>query len=269
MFDLAVSTNAYLGFELDRALDGIAAAGFRRVELNTSENRAWKYRVNGDMDDRAFAAVTDALKLSGLTAASLCGYGQLALKSRHESFRRLIDVAEAFGCRTVIQTLDAPEDAGETLLTADELVPVLRQFGDVCQAKGIQLCLELHGAYVTGAAMGKLVQKVAHPCVHINYDTANGLYYAGVFPYADLADSLGLVGSVHLKDNRGGQGVWDFPALGDGGIDLKKVLDILSGGTATLVTTEIEYTPAGPRDAAYADETVARSYRYLHSLGAL
>ena len=117
--------------------------------------------------------------------------------------------------------------------------------------------------------MAELIRKVAHPAVRINYDTANGLYYEDVPPYEDLEGCLDLVGAVHLKDNYGGKGVWNFPALGDGEIDLKRVLSTLNTPKIKLVTVEIEYTPAGPGSIAYADETVKKSYEFLKKEGYL
>jgi len=266
MFDFAVSTNAYVGFDLDDALKGIAQAGFRYVELNSSENKSWKKPLSGDFTPADVQELKEKLASYGLSAHSLCGYGQISVKSQHKNFENLIRIAGELGCSHIIHTLDSPED-GKDELTEEELIAAIRHFGDLCGEQGILLCLELHGKYVTGAKMSGLIQKIGHPNVKINYDTANGLYYENVPPYEDLEGCIDLVGAVHLKDNRGGHGVWDFPALGDGGIDLKRVLKTLSVPQIKLITVEIEYTPKGPGSIEYADETVKRSYEFLKREG--
>ena len=54
---------------------------------------------------------------------------------------------------------------------------------------------------------------------------------------------LGRYGHVHLKDQRGGKGVLDFPVLGEGEIDLASILrDLAGSGFSGPVSMEIEFT---------------------------
>ena len=69
--------------------------------------------------------------------------------------------------------------------------------------------------------------EVGHPAVGVNYDTGN-VAYLGLDPTADVADALPSVGHVHLKDQRGGPESFDFPALGEGGVDLAGFLGALA-----------------------------------------
>lgn len=51
------------------------------------------------------------------------------------------------------------------------------------------------------------------------------------------------LGHVHLKDQRGGKGVADFPPLGEGDVDIPSILrDLRSIEFAGPVSMEIEFT---------------------------
>ena len=62
-------------------------------------------------------------------------------------------------------------------------------------------------------------------------------------PEDDIKWALPRLGHVHLKDQRGGKGVADFPPLGEGDVDLESILrDLRSIDFAGPVSMEIEFT---------------------------
>jgi len=90
----------------------------------------------------------------------------------------------------------------------------------------------------------------------------------GEEPYGDLEKNLKYALGIHLKDNIGGKGVWNFPAIGSGEIDIKRIFKIIEdGGYSSLITLEIEYTPAGPGSIENPDATVQKSCDYLKKIG--
>jgi len=74
---------------------------------------------------------------------------------------------------------------------------------------------------------------------------------------------------VHLKDARGGQGNWDFPAIGQGHVDFERVLAILrEAGYTGPYSVEIEFTGEVPwPPVAEVDEAMRESYAALTALG--
>jgi sugar phosphate isomerase/epimerase len=85
----------------------------------------------------------------------------------------------------------------------------------------------------------------------------------------DLEHALVRLGHVHLKDKRGGKGVFDFPPLGEGDLDVESLLrDVAGAGFGGPVSLEIEYDGNWPdwetcaadveRAKAYWDEVAAR-----------
>lgn len=62
-------------------------------------------------------------------------------------------------------------------------------------------------------------------------------------PEDDIKWALPRLGHVHLKDQRGGKGVADFPPLGEGDVDIPSILrDLRSIEFAGPVSMEIEFT---------------------------
>ena len=112
-----------------------------------------------------------------------------------------------------------------------------------------------------------LIRKVNHPNVKINYDTGNSLYFADTLPYEDLMVALPEVAHIHLKDKIGGKGVWNFPPIGTGEIDFRRILDSLSASSFSgPISVEIEFTDKGWPSLSEVDEAVIVAFRNLAPL---
>ncbi len=119
--------------------------------------------------------------------------------------------------------------------------------------------------------MLQLMSEVDHPHVRLNFDTGNIAYYNRAL---DLCEELKrvnhLVGSVHLKDNRGGFEDWYFPALGEGGaVDFTGVRRVLDGvGFAGPYTIEIEGIGGEPEPGLEErHQRIGRSVAHLRACG--
>jgi L-ribulose-5-phosphate 3-epimerase len=63
----------------------------------------------------------------------------------------------------------------------------------------------------------------------------------------DLPAIADQVAHIHLKDMRGAQGEWDFPAIGEGHVDFGRVIEILRGaGFDGPYSVEVEFTGGTP-----------------------
>jgi sugar phosphate isomerase/epimerase len=105
------------------------------------------------------------------------------------------------------------------------------------------VALEIHGDLMASGAIAiPLLDRIGHPAVKVNYDTANVEHYSGARAEDDLPLIADRVANVHLKDSRGGQGEWDFPAIGEGHVDFGRVLAILGeAGYEGPYAVEIEF----------------------------
>ena len=99
----------------------------------------------------------------------------------------------------------------------------------------------------TGALTVPLLEKIGHPRIRVAYDTANCEFYGDTKAVDDLAIVLPYLSNMHLKDKRGGKGVWDFPEPGAGHVDFAAILAILrDGGYEGPASVEIEFDGTWP-----------------------
>ena len=126
----------------------------------------------------------------------------------------------------------------------DAFLANIGALADAAQAAGLVVALEIHGDLMaTGALSTALLDRIGHPAVKVNYDTANVEHYGGVRAEDDLPSIADRVANVHLKDMRGGKGDWDFPAIGEGHVDFGRVLEILrAAGYDGPTAVEVEFT---------------------------
>src|SRR5207244_6302975 len=101
----------------------------------------------------------------------------------------------------------------------------IQALADEAAACQVVIGLEIHGTLTrSGRTTRDLIEKVHHPAVRINYDTANSEYFGGVPVMIDLPDALPFVAHCHLKDKVGEGREWIFQSLCEGHIDCGKQL---------------------------------------------
>jgi sugar phosphate isomerase/epimerase len=160
--------------------------------------------------------------------------------------------------------------AGE--LGPDEAARRLRYVGDVAAGLGIAVALEIHPDLATNGSVAlKTMQRVHHPNVRINFDTANIYFYnRGLKARDELAKVLDFVASVHLKDTKGGYKSFRFPPLGEGIVDFAEVFAMLDRrefpGPYTL---ELEGVEGKSYTRQQRLDMVERSVDFLKALGVL
>ena len=76
----------------------------------------------------------------------------------------------------------------------------------------------------SGAQTLPLLARIGHPRIKVAYDTGNCEFYGDVKAVDDIATMVPYLANVHLKDKRGGKGVWDFPEPGAGTVDFGSIL---------------------------------------------
>lgn len=270
----AINTNSYHGFGVDEALEGIAAAGFKYVELTAV--KGWTEHIMPSVGQGEIDRVKQKLSSLGLSCIALSGHCDLTDQQRLDDFRANIKLAGGLGCRYIVSSAgEAHLGKGEVF--ADDvlaknisgLLPDLKQYG-------LELVLEVHGEYGTGESLKRVVQRVNSDLVGINYDTANVVFYGGKLPEEEIKTCAEYVKFVHLKDKIGLGKEWNFPAIGKGELKLLEFIDYLGGqGYKGPYSVEIEYTEAftmNPKkegDLALADQAVKDTFEYLSAHGLL
>jgi L-ribulose-5-phosphate 3-epimerase len=260
---LAGHTGSYYSYSFDDALAGLAEAGYRAVELAAVPGATEHVDVHGDP-----AEVRARLDQHGLEAVSISGHSDLTTTEGLEHGLAVVGWAERYGLPVVNTAIGGHAHVEES---EEAFLRNIGPLADAAHAAGIVLALEIHGDLMaSGERSLPLLDRIGHPAVKVNYDTANVEYYSGVRAEDDLPAIADRVAHVHLKDMRGAKGEWDFPALGEGHVDFGRVVEILgAAGFEGPYSVEVEFTggaPWPPLDEVTAAMRASRDALARHGL---
>ena len=263
---IAVNSNCYHGYSIEQAIDGIAAAGFRYIELTAT--KGWTEHVFPDQSFERLWQVKERLAEKGLTPFSMSGHCNLMDTARIHDFISNIRLAAFFGCGYIVSSIGEAHLSDQAVASNEVVAEHIRALVPELEKYGLTLVLETHGDHGSGKILKEIVDRVGSPRVGINYDTANALFYGNVDLGADLDASMDAIRYMHLKDKGGERTVWDFPALGKGWLDFPLVFDKLAkAGNDCPFSIEIEFTQAGAKDLAEINQAVKDSAGYLTAHG--
>ena len=256
--DITVNCACYKGYSLENALQYVAAAGYKMVELPCM--RGWCEMVSPDMQESELEEVQKLLTKYGLSVPAVAAHVDfLSGPDAFEWLERSIPLAKKLGATIVITSPGEGE--------YEERLEKLRKLDTICGDYGVQLALEPHGTLCTGKQLKQAILEAGTKNVVINYDTANVLFFGGVNPLEDMPEAMDRIGYVHVKDKRGGQGVWDFPAAGEGELPIAALLSVLKQNKYDgIISAEIEFTPEGPESLEEINRSIQASLTYLKSI---
>jgi sugar phosphate isomerase/epimerase len=233
------SSICFKPYTLEEALRGLSEAGFENVEIGAVKG----FLEHLDPDRLGSAEIAEAqglLDRLGLRCVSLSGHAPLHLDKGMQRLRNVLAAGKALG----VLVLNTFTGDAETPEEVERFKANARVLADEAQAAGIRLCIETDSNLLPTAEIGmQLLDDIDRDWIQINYDPGNVVYYIGARPEDDVRHGLGRYGHFHLKDQRGGKGVLDFPPLGEGELDLASILrDLAGSGFSGPVSMEIEFT---------------------------
>jgi sugar phosphate isomerase/epimerase len=230
------SSIIFLPYTLEEALRGLAEAGFEHVEIGAVKG----FLEHVDPDAPDVEACRRLLDEHGLTCVSMSGHAPLHQEIGKQRLSNVLRAGRELGIR-VLNTFTGDAETPEEIETFRANV---RELADEAQAAGIRLCIETDSNLLPTAEIGRRVlDEIGHDWVQFNYDPGNVRYYTGAVPEEDIEYALDRLGHFHLKDQRGGKSVADFPPLGEGEVDVPHLLRRLADtGFDGPVSMEIEFT---------------------------
>ena len=263
---IAVNSNCYHGYSIEEAIDGISAAGFHTIELTAT--KGWTEHVFPSMSFAYLNAVKDRLKAAGLTPFAMSGHTNLMDEERLGDFIENIKLAAFFDCDYIVSSIGEAHLKDKAVASNEVAAKHIRDLLPYLQEYNLTLVLENHGDHATGKIIKEIVKLVNSPCVLVNYDTANVIFYADVDPIDDIPTCVDKIGFMHIKDKIGGFKEWNFPALGKGHVDFPGIFKLLDEADNDCpLSIEIEFTEAGSKDIDQVNQAVQDSYNYLKNLG--
>lgn len=263
---LCLNSNTYHGFSFEDAIAGAKAAGLHYIEV--SAVRDWTEHVMPEFSDEELERVKALMAEADITPIGMCGHSNLMTEEGRANFIKNLDLAQKLGIKVVATGTGETHGDHERIDDEAELIEIIRNLSAEAAKRGISICVETHGAnYATGVQIKELVEKVGVDNFGINYDTANVILYANTPPYEDLEASVDKVIWIHLKDKAGAWNEWNFPAIGDGDTDFRRVFDILEkAGNTVPLSIEVEFTEAGPANVQEVHDAVKRSVEAIKAL---
>ena len=265
LHQLALNSNTYHGYSLEEAIKGASEAGFKQIEISAVKDHT--SHISPDMTKNQLEQFKQMLKEHDLTCVGISGHSNVMKKEGIDQLLKNIDLTNFFDCRYIVTATGDSHDDSDVIDDINILLENLQPVLEKCEKLNKTLVIETHG---NNFATGEAVKKLAQQCgdrLKVNYDTGNIIFYGDIEPYDDLEASLDYVEFIHLKDKRGANNEWDFPAIGDGDIDFPRLFQILkSGHYKGPISVEIEFTKEGPANLDEVNTAVKRSYRYLSNL---
>src|SRR5438105_5186515 len=255
------STICFKPYSLEEALRGLAEAGFENVEIGAVKG----FLEHLDPDAPQVDEARRLLERHGLRCVSMSGHAPLHEELGRRRLRNVLAAARELGA-SVLNTFTGDAETDEERRA---FVEGARRLSDEAEAAGIRLCIETDSNLMPTAEVGvRLLDEIGRDWIRINYDPGNVVYYVGARPEEDIRLGLDRIGHVHLKDQRGGKGVLDFPPLGEGELDIPSILgDLRGAGFAGPVSLEVEYANYEYPDWATCVEGAVRGKAYWDGLG--
>jgi sugar phosphate isomerase/epimerase len=219
---ISVSAAPYDGYPMAAVLESLARCGITHVEP------AYIVGYTEPFDESAFtdaAAATwrTALTASGLSCFAMSAHIDLGTEAVVSVFLRRMDFARAIGARVINTNASLRRRETQFLKTIETLA---RHGQDI----GLQIGLENPGngednLFNVAADGHDLIRRLALPGVGLNFDPAN---LASHRPAADVtANTLASLPDCchfHIKDVRHDAAGWSFTPLGQGDLDLPRIL---------------------------------------------
>lgn len=226
-----------LGFiDFPDILDFIKEIGGETLELSTADgvhNNTLKF------DSECRSSIVESINARGMSIASVAGYSDFTSPDADERQSQVDKVgwycqlASDLGVKLVRVMGGSPRESLTHHEMVENIISGFRMAVKIADEHDVILALENHGPVVNdGPTVVKIIESVGSPNLRVTLDTGNYCwaghsveeamgYFKQVAPYA---------ANVHLKDLVFAKdGEAKFVPLGEGLIDLKAVIHILSG----------------------------------------
>lgn len=265
-FQIGCMTLPYAAFPLERALEGIARAGFRFVGWGTTHQEGAGVR-RPVLAPEATAAQARELaarcRSLGLEPVTMFAGVFVEAPNAVEVHRRRIEQAAAAGVRFLITF-------GQTRPGAYDLwIRNLKQLAPEARAAGVTIAIKQHGGNTaTGRDCAKIIAEVGDDGLRLCYDAGNVLDYENQDPIADIQTCWRYVRAFAIKDHRNTPKDEDCgPGFGE--IDhYKLLLPVVRTGLTMPLVCENIFAPLLPRPAQPegVDVLARRAREYLETV---
>ncbi|HEY2933426.1 MAG TPA: TIM barrel protein [Acidobacteriota bacterium] len=265
-FQIACMTLPYADFPLQRALEGIAASGYKYVAWGT-RHRESNSRQLPVMDVNAPPAeakkLADHCRSMGLTPVMMFSTVYVEAKDGVDVLKKRIAQAAAAGIPQVLTFGHTERGQYEAWIKN------LKEVGPVARSAGVIVVIKQHGGETgTGKDCARIVRDVSDGGVWMNYDAGNVMDYLDADPISDIQTCVSEIRSFCIKDHR------NFPkdqdcGPGFGEIDHYRLLAPVSYTSLTMpLACENISAPVLPRptNPEGVDKLAKRAREFLETV---
>lgn len=268
MKELGCSTILYGGFSLEQALEGIANAGYKAIELCARPGLAPHLEIGKTTS--YYEEIKAQVASYGLVIESIAGTGGIGMDS--PDFEAVITAAQQVGAPAIADGAGGKSDEEESFKQAVELINTTA--ARTSQA-GIKLSLKPHvnnAVYSTETAL-RLMREVDCEWVGINFDASHIWRTAAAEdPVESLQELKDYITTLRIRDNResreGPIGPVETQIPGKGIINLPALTTVMNTiDHVPYVTLEIVGTHGGTDTSlAEVQQVAEESIAYLKPL---
>ncbi|HLJ14845.1 MAG TPA: sugar phosphate isomerase/epimerase [Bryobacteraceae bacterium] len=267
-FQIACMTLAYANFPFERALKGIAGAGYKYV--------AWAPRHKDSAGRTVPVLAEDAPALQakelavqsrdlGLEPVMMFGVVYLEAPNAAEVYKHRIEQAAAAGIPYVL-AFGSPRAPASVY---PNWIHTLKLIGPIARAAGVTIVIKQHGGVsATGRQCGQIVSEVADPGIRMFYDAGNTRWYADTDPIQDIQTCVPDIRGFAIKDFRATP-KRTICGPGFGEIDHYKLLSpVAHTGLKMPLACETIFAPYVPRpsEADAIDPLARRAREFLETV---
>lgn len=265
-FQIACMTLPYADFPLQRALRGIADAGYQYVAWGTTHKNSAGQKepvIAKDADAKVARSLSKQCHALGLQPVMMFSEIYVAAPDSVKVHTRRIEQAAAAGIPFLLTFGSVQGDERQTWIEN------LKQLGPIAKSANVTIVIKQHGGNTaTGADCARIIADVAHESVKICYDAGNVLDYNNDDPIPDIQKCWKDIRSFAIKDHRNTPKDEDCgPGFGE--IDHYKLLTpILRTGLTIPLACENISEPLSPRptDPVKVDALARRAREFLETI---
>jgi 3-dehydroshikimate dehydratase len=231
---LSLNTLPCEGWSVEQLIESCQKHGFTGIELKEDAG----YAVTIDSTDEELRQAAEKFRGAGITVTNIgtrviFNGVEPDVAERLELLKRNIEMAHVMGARGVRVMLGnflRFKDAGEKPIDRSQIVRYLQEACDYAAERRVEVWIETHNEFSTGAVLRQLLNDVDRSNCHIIYDIIHP-YEFGETP----EETVRLFGRncvhVHMKDGVPFEDPriheWKYTLTGEGELPLRSIVETL------------------------------------------
>jgi sugar phosphate isomerase/epimerase len=275
LVQLCCMTYVYQHYSMERALEGIAKAGYKYVAIGLPHE---KVTIPDEDDANAAEQMQCLFERYGVEPLMLLSTKSLVPSQPMEQAIKRLELARSLGIKEVFSlgTFGYNKFPDEPR-TPEEMDPLNRQFVEkfrlVCkeaEKRELFISVKPHtGNTATAQQLKQLMEEIGSPSFKVSYDPGNVRFYEGIDTVGDFKSIVDDTISFIAKDHQGARANAMFPVPGQGDVDFLSMFRLLRERNyegPVVVERVDEDAKAGVIEAEALDERIAAARRNLVSL---